>query len=374
VAEKEGEMVVTPWQVSGDVDYDKLMQRFGTQPISEEILNSIKRHSGELHPHLRRRVFFSHRDLDYIIDEYEKGREFVLYTGRGPSGPSHLGHLVPWTFTKHLQDVFGARLFFQITEDERFLIREDFDEETVRYWTSENALDLMALGFDSENTELLVNIRHINKLFKTALKVARKVTGSTVKSIFGFGDDSNIGMMFFPAMQAAPCFLASDRCGEAVPCLVPAGIDQDTYWRMTRDIARKLGYPKPAQIHCRLLPGLTGGAKMSSSQPETAIYTIDAPDVAAEKVIGAFAGGRATVKEQRELGGDPSICTIYAYYYFLFEEDDERLADLEQECRSGAIVCGECKARLAEVVKSFLTDFQMKRERARDVLDQFLLE
>ena len=374
MAEKEGEMVVTPWQVSVDVDYDQLIQRFGTQPISEEILNRIKRHSGELHPQLRRRVFFSHRDLDYILDEYEKGREFILYTGRGPSGPVHLGHLVPWTFTKHLQDVFGAKLFFQITEDERLLIREGFDEDTVRYWASENALDLMTLGFDPENTEIIANIRHVHKLYETALKVARKTTASTAKAIFGFGDDSNIGIIFFPAMQAAPCFLASDRSGEAVPCLVPAGIDQDPYWRMTRDIARKLDYPKPAQIHCRLLPGLKGDAKMSASQPETAINTIDTPEAAERKLLEAFTGGRLTVKEQRELGGDPSICTIYAYNYFLFEEDDERLADLEQECRSGTIICGECKARLAEVVKRFLIDFQKKRERTREVLDQFLLE
>ena len=368
VAEKDRDMVVTPWRVSGDVDYDRLILRFGTQPILEDILNRIKRHSGELHLQLRRRVFFSHRDLDLILDEYERGREFVLYTGRGPSGPAHLGHLVSWIFTKHMQDVFGAKIFFQITEDERFLIREEFDEDTVMHWASENALDLMALGFGPENTELIANIRHIDKLYETALKVAKKITTSTAKAIFGFGDNDNIGFIFFPAMQAAPCFLASARSGEAVPCLVPAGIDQDPYWRMTRDIALKLGYPKPAQIHCRLLPGLKGSVKMSASQPETAIYTTDPPEVAEMKIMAAYTG------EGTKLAGDPENCSVYAYYYFLFEEDDEKLAELERECKSGAIICGDCKARLAEVVKRFLTDFQKKREKARDKLDQLLLQ
>jgi len=36
-------------------------------------------------PHylLRRGIFFSHRDLDWILDNYENGKPFFLYTGRG---------------------------------------------------------------------------------------------------------------------------------------------------------------------------------------------------------------------------------------------------------------------------------------------------
>ena len=79
-------------------------------------------------------------------------------------------------------------------------------------------------------------------------------------------------------------------------------------------------------------------------------------------------------REQREQGGSPTLCTIYAYYYFLFEEDDGRLAELERECRSGNIICGDCKARLAKAVKRFLVDFQGKREKAKDVLEKFLIK
>ena len=35
-------------------------------------------------------------------NEYEKGNKFYLYTGRGPSENVHIGHLVPWVFTKYL--------------------------------------------------------------------------------------------------------------------------------------------------------------------------------------------------------------------------------------------------------------------------------
>jgi tryptophanyl-tRNA synthetase len=181
-------------------------------------------------------------------------------------------------------------------------------------------------------------------------------------------------MIWYPAMQAMTCFLQSEREGTNIPCLIPAAIDQDPYWRMTRDIAEKLGYSKPAQIHAKFLPGLGQGGKMSASQPETAIFTKDPPEVAEKKVMGAFTGGQPTVREQREKGGDPTICSIYAYYYFLFEEDDGKLVNLENECRSGALICGDCKARLAKVIGRFLVGFQEKREKAKDVLDDYIIK
>ena len=34
------------------------------------------------HPFLRRGIFFAHRDMVAILDAYEKGLPFYLYTGR----------------------------------------------------------------------------------------------------------------------------------------------------------------------------------------------------------------------------------------------------------------------------------------------------
>jgi tryptophanyl-tRNA synthetase len=181
-------------------------------------------------------------------------------------------------------------------------------------------------------------------------------------------------MIWYPALQAMTCFLQSVREGENIPCLIPAAIDQDNYWRMTRDIAEKMGYYKPAQIHAKFLPGLAQGGKMSSSQPDSAIFTTDPPRRAAQKVMRAFTGGRDTVEEQRRLGGKPEVCNVYAYYFFLFEEDDDELVERERLCRSGGITCGECKRQLADRVKVFLTGFQEKRERARGVLGDYLMK
>ncbi|MEK6977500.1 MAG: tryptophan--tRNA ligase, partial [Candidatus Hydrothermarchaeota archaeon] len=126
------EFVVTPWEVSGDVDYEKLVERFGTQKIDEELLERITRMAGGLHPMLRRGIFYSHRSLNWVLSEYEKGNPFVLYTGRGPSGDTHLGHLMPWLFTRWLQEAFGAKLIFQLTDDEKFLFKEGLSLEDTR--------------------------------------------------------------------------------------------------------------------------------------------------------------------------------------------------------------------------------------------------
>ena len=70
-------------------------------------------------------------DLHLVLDHYEQGQPFVLYTGRGPSGPVHLGHVVPWIFTKYLQDVFDVKLYFQLTDDEKFLIHPEHSLDDV---------------------------------------------------------------------------------------------------------------------------------------------------------------------------------------------------------------------------------------------------
>ena len=374
VDEEKNEMVVTPWEVRGRVDYERLIREFGTQPLTEELRQRIARYTGELHLQLRRKLFFSHRDLDVVLDLYEKGIKFVLYTGRGPSGPVHIGHLVPWIFTKHLQDKFKTRLYFQMTDDEKFVVEDELKLEETKNFAYENALDLIALGFEPENTFIIFDVKDIELLYDVALEVAKRITYSTARATFGFQDSTNIGWIFWPAIQAVPCFLHAKLTGENVPALIPAAIDQDPYWRVTRDLAPKLGYYKPAQIHCRFLPGLGKGGKMSASEPETSIFTTDTPDVVKRKIWNAFTGGKATVEEQRKLGGDPDVCTVFQYFLYLFEEDDKKLAEREKQCRAGEILCGECKTDLTERVNRFLAEHRRKREKARNIVEKFYIK
>ena len=96
------ESKVDPWTVTGSVDYMKLIEQFGCSAITPELIQRIEKVSGRrAHQFLRRGLFFSHREMDMILDVVEAKKPFYLYTGRGPSSESlHMGHLIPFLFTK----------------------------------------------------------------------------------------------------------------------------------------------------------------------------------------------------------------------------------------------------------------------------------
>ena len=366
---------VTPWEVKGKVDYDQLVKQFGTRHLTPQLLERLEKHSGKLHFMLRRKIFFSHRDLDWLLDRYEKGEKFVLYTGRGPSGDTHMGHLLPWVLTKWLQDKFDAELYFQLTDDEKFLNSGKLGMEDTHRLSYENALDVIAMGFDPKKTFMFSNQDYGKTMYNLALKTAKLTTFSTAKAVFGFDNSTNIGMVFFPAVQAAPCFLPTELKGKNTPVLIPAAIDQDPYWRITRDAAARLGYYKPAAIHTRFLPGLQGpDAKMSSSVPDSAIFTTDTPEAARKKIMKSFSGGAATLAEHKKHGGNPDTDTSCQYLYQMFEEDDGKVKEIFEQYRSGALGSGEVKNMLADKVVAFLVEHQRKREQARKNLDKFMLK
>jgi tryptophanyl-tRNA synthetase len=367
------EFKVTPWEVEGTIDYEKLIVKFGTQPISLELLKKIKSMTGEIHPLLKSGYFFSHRDLDWLLDKKMKGEGFYLYTGRGPSGMVHMGHLTPWIFTKYLQDKFDSKLLFQLTDDEKYLYGQNRTMKELERYTYENILDIIAVGFDPKRTKIIVNTRHIQHLYPIALEIAKRITFSTARAVFGFSNSTNIGMIGFPPIQAAPCFLPSVIEGKTVPVLIPAAIDQDPYWRMTRDIAEKMNYYKPAQIHSKFVPGLGMLGKMSSSKPETAIFTTDDPEVVDKKVSAAYTGGQATVALQRQFGANALGCPVFWYLRYFFDteqQSDERML----RCKSGNLLCGECKSDLSKGAKPFVVEFKKRREQAKNIVDKFMYD
>jgi tryptophanyl-tRNA synthetase len=362
------EFVVTPWEVKGKVDYDKLIERFGTQRITENLKERIKRDVGELHTLLRREVFFSHRDLDLVLNDFESGKGFYLYTGRGPSKDMHIGHLIPFIFTKWLQEKFGANLYIEVTDDEKFLTKQEVSLEETRKWARENILDIIAVGFDPDRTFIFQDTEYIRNIYPLALKIAKKLNFSEVRATFGFDPSTNIGSIFYPALQIAPTMFERRRC------LIPAGIDQDPYWRLQRDIAESLGYFKVAAIHSKFFPPLTGiEGKMSSSQPETAIYLNDDPKTVRMKIMKyAFSGGQPTVELHRKLGGNPEVDVSFIWLYYFFEDDDRRIKEIEEDYRSGRLLTGELKEMLVEKLNDFLESHRARREEAKKEIGTFM--
>ncbi|MBU0527559.1 tryptophan--tRNA ligase [Candidatus Micrarchaeota archaeon] len=352
---------VTPWEVSGSIDYEKLIKQFGTSRIDEKLTERLERTCGSLHPMLQRGFFFSHRDLNLILDDYEKGKGFFLYTGRKPSKGMHIGHMVPLTLTKWLQDKFKCNLYIEITDDEGFLHKRDYTWSDVQNAATENIADIAALGFDPDRTFIFKDSEYIKNMYPLLLRAAKKITGSTVKAVFGFDDSTNIGLSMYPAIQTIPSMFEKKRC------LIPCAIDQDNYWRIQRDIAEGLGFHKTSAIHSRFLPPLQGveGKMSSSAGAQTAILLTDDEKQVKKKINKyAFSGGKDTVEEHRKLGGDPTIDVPFQWLSIMFEGDDKKLAQIREDYTSGKILSGEMKGILIEKVNEFLVDHRTRKENA----------
>ena len=403
------EMVVDPFQVSGKIDYEKLIVKFGSQRITDDVLVRMKKlmvdPTRKLHRFLRRKIFFSHRDMDKICDLLEKkSQPFYLYTGRGPSSSAmHLGHLVPFMMTQWLQEAYGVPLVIQMTDDEKFLwkgqyndVDSTFDLDHYRSLTRENVKDIIACGFQKDRTFIFSDCEYIGHLYPNVLKIAKSVTYSQAKGAFGFDGASNIGQSVFPAIQAAPSFGSSFSIPLAnfpgtlsnAPCLIPCAIDQDPYFRVTRDVASKLvprSHPlngKPALLHSKFFPPLTGAlGKMSSSTanfngaPPSAVFLTDSPD-AIEKTIKthAFSGGQETAKLQREHGADLDKDVAFQWLTFFLEDDDE-LKTIAKDYGSGSghyWNTAAVKAKLVSVLQDLIAQHQAKRNAVTDAqLDEW---
>ncbi|KAJ8341645.1 hypothetical protein SKAU_G00339360 [Synaphobranchus kaupii] len=382
----DGEDTVDPWNVSTSsakgVDYDKLIVRFGSSKIDQELVDRIERVTGQKpHRFLRRGIFFSHRDMHQVLDAYENNKSFYLYTGRGPSSEAmHVGHLIPFIFTKWLQDVFDIPLVIQLTDDEKYLWKDLSLEECHRF-AVENAKDIIACGFDISKTFIFSDLEYMGMspgFYRNVVKVQKHVTFNQVKGIFGFTDSDCIGKISFPAAQAAPSFSTSFpqifNGRKDVQCLIPCAIDQDPYFRMTRDVAPRIGYAKPALLHSTFFPALQGAqTKMSASDPNSSIFLTDTPKQIKNKINKhAFSGGKDTIEEHRKHGGNTDVDVSFMYLTF-FLEDDEKLEKIRQDYSSGDLLTGELKKCLIETLQPMITAHQERRKQVTEETVQLFM-
>nr|XP_033807431.1 tryptophan--tRNA ligase, cytoplasmic isoform X2 [Geotrypetes seraphini]XP_033807432.1 tryptophan--tRNA ligase, cytoplasmic isoform X2 [Geotrypetes seraphini] len=370
---------VDPWTVTTGsakgVDYDKLIVRFGSSKIDQDLIERIERVTGQkAHHFLRRGIFFSHRDMHQVLDAYEQKKPFYLYTGRGPSsGSMHMGHLIPFIFTKWLQEVFDVPLIVQLTDDEKYLWKDLTPMQAYQY-AVENAKDIIACGFDIDKTYIFSDLDYMGRspdFYKNIVQVQKHVTFNQVKGIFGFTDSDCIGKISFPAIQAAPAFSTSFphifKDKKNIHCLIPCAIDQDPYFRMTRDVAPRIGYPKPALLHSTFFPALQGAqTKMSASDPNSSIFLTDTPKQIKTKINKhAFSGGKDTIEDHRKYGGNCEVDVSYMYLTF-FLEDDEKLEKIRQDYTSGALLTGELKKALIETLQPIILAHQERRKQISD--------
>ena len=379
----EEETIITPWEVSGIIDYNKMIEQFGVKEIDLSIISKIEKiaeeKNMEIHPWIKREIFFAHRDLDIFIDAYLRGEEVYLYTGRGPSSDSmHLGHYIPFAFTKWLQDLFDCILIIQISDEEKYAFKDELTnlEEVIKLGY-ENSKDIISFGFNPKKTFIFSNylFRLNNPDYeKIAFEMKVRTRAKEINNIFGFNKNNKATIAWYdwPIYQCLPAYYQAfpKIFNKPAYCLVPYAIDQDPYFRLARDLAVDMNFIKPCSIMSKFLPPLIGfDGKMSSSiGKDSTIFLDDDKIKIFEKIKKyAFSGskGNGTLKDHRKYGGDIEKDISYIYLTY-FNYDNNLMEEITKNFKTGEMSCSEIKKIASEFISKIINEHKKQRSKIND--------
>jgi tryptophanyl-tRNA synthetase len=366
--------VVTPWEIKGDINYDKLAQEFGVETLKElpDVFNK--------NVLFRRKVVYAHRDFGRIMNAMKNKQPYVMMTGLMPSGKFHIGHMMLAQQMIFHQEM-GAKLYIAVADIESYNARGQSLEESKKIAMEEYITNYIALGLKPKNCEIYFqsnrskDAKKANAFYRLQNLLARHATFNEFKSVYG---EISPGKMVSALLQAADMLHPQlPEFEGTIPVVVPVGIDQDPHLRLARDITKRFKTFKFTQLsstYHKFMPGL-GGGKMSSSDPNSYIALTDTPEEAKRKINKyAFSGGQPTLEEHRKKGGNPDIDVSFQYLANFFEPDDKKLEKIYQDYKSGQLLTGELKQILIEKLQTFLKEHQKNREKAKKTIDKFLIK
>ncbi len=344
-------------------DNEKLVKEFGASHISK-IKNLPKFYTFE------KELIYSHRDFDKFLEALKKGEKCAILSGLNASGTIHLGHKPVFDTNLFFQKKYSIPVFIPISDDESYVTgKVDSQEEALKN-SIQLAKELIAYGFDPNKTFFIIDQIYTN-IYNLAIKLSKKVNLSEIKATYGYKSEDNIGTHFYSAIQSAHILFPQEKFG-IKNVLVPIGPDEDAHLRISRDIASRFNYKKPATVHAVFLPGLNGG-KMSKSKNNAIFFNDNKKDII-KKVNQAFSGGQQTLEEHKRLGGNPDIdiSCLYLSKFFLNNKQTEQLF---KDYKSGKLLSKDVKKMLADKLIKLTTEFQknLKKVSKKD-LDKTILK
>ncbi len=365
---------VTPWEVSGKIDYDNLISDFGLRPLKflPKVFNKL--------PLFRRGIVFAHRDFKRIADVIEDKKKFVMMTGLMPFGKFHFGHMAVANQIVFYQSL-GAKIYLAVADVEAYNTRNPDMKELRETAIEEYLTNYIALGLKPNNCDFYFQSQRskhgkkANAYYSLANLLARHATFNEFKAIYG---EISPGKMISALLQASDMLHAQlPEFENPVPIIVPVGADQDPHLRLARDISQRIKLYKFIQLsstYLKFIPGLKGvNTKMSSSDSNSYIALTDSPETVTTKIKKhAFSGGRGSVTEHRKLGGNPDVDVSFQYLRMFFEPNDKKLKKIEDDYKSGALLTSELKEYLIKKINSFLDKHQKARKDARKKLKKFI--
>ena len=334
-------------------DNEKLVKKFGASLASElkEVPDFYTFEKG---------LIYSHRDFDKFFAALKKGEKCAIVSGFNASGTIHLGHKPVFDTNLFFQKKYKIPVFIPISDDESYVTGKVKDQKQALENARQLAKELLAYGFDPKKTYFIIDQIYTN-IYNLAFKLSKRITMSEIKASYGYINENNIGMHFYPAVQSAHILFPQELGIKHV--LVPIGPDEDCHIRIGRDVAARMGYEKPAILHLQFMPGIDN-EKMSKSKNNHISLKEDEKSIR-KKIGRAFSGGQKGIEEHRKLGGDPEIDIACQYLDKLFL-DKKKSEKLFENYKKGNLLSGEVKKQLADELVKLTKNFQKNLEKVKD--------
>lgn len=282
-----------------------------------------------------------------------------ILSGMRPSGKLHLGNyagaLENWINLQNEYDNF----FF--VADWHALTTNPSASFHVEQNTIDMVIDWLSAGINPENPIFIQSKvkehAELHLLFSNLITTPRLQRNPTLKEQIRDLNSEIVsyGHLGYPVLQAADILLYKAN-------LVPVGEDQAPHVEITRELARKFNstydevFPEPATKLTKFsrLPGLDG-KKMGKSNDNYVLMSDDEEQIF-NKVRTAITDPQ---KIRRNDPGHPEICNVFAFHK---KFNDKEVLSIEEDCKSGALGCVDCKKNCAKKIASFFESHREKRK------------
>lgn len=287
-----------------------------------------------------------------------------IFSGMQPTGELHVGNyygaLRQWV-TLARDPAYES--LFCIVDSHAITIDYDIKEMPKRIF--DTALTYLAAGIDTDKSVVFVQ-SDVKEHTELAWFLGAVTPMGDLHRMTQFKEKSeehkqnvNAGLFTYPVLMAAD--ILAYRATH-----VPVGNDQVQHLELAREICRKYNArfgeafpePKPILSATPRIMGLDGKTKMSKSRGN-AVSLFEEQKSIEKKLKGAF------TDEQKLRKGDPGrpeVCNVYTLHQAVSGAD--KLTEIDRECRSGALGCGDCKKWLVE---NLLLDLGPMRERGSEL-------
>ncbi|UCD10406.1 MAG: tryptophan--tRNA ligase [Nitrospinaceae bacterium] len=277
-------------------------------------------------------------------------RKRVL-SGMQPSGPLHLGNyhgaLKNWIA---LQEEYDCYYFIA---DWHALTTLYEQPHLIGAYSMDVAIDWLSSGVDPEKSTLFVQSRipehaELHLILSMIVPVPWLERNPTYKEkqveVDGV-DMSSYGFLGYPVLQTADVVLYKAD-------YVPVGIDQAPHLEISREIVRRFHgfYKKKVFIEPQAkisevskVKGLDG-RKMSKSY-NNAIFFTDTEKQVRKKVQSMLTDPQ---RARRDDPGDPDVCNLYPFHKLYSPLEMQK--EIDADCRTASIGCGDCKLKLADTL------------------------